>query len=104
MESADEKVMNNALLLFATLSRSHIDSDINKTNFDRVFIDEASIPYENIIVSNFDIDTRVYPKYFSCLTWHYLTTENPLRASYQPVPVYNNNIWEIKEMLRVWIS
>ncbi|NCO80466.1 hypothetical protein GW869_01690, partial [bacterium] len=30
---------------------------------------KLSIPYENIIVSNFDIDTRPYPQYFACLTW-----------------------------------
>jgi len=44
-----------------------------------------NIPYEDIIVSTFDIDTRAYPKYFSCLTYHYLTAEkankNKLSAS-----------------------
>jgi len=57
-------------------------------------IDPLEILYENIIVSCFDIDTRVYPKYFSCLTYHYLTVEKPTRTSYQPVPIYNNNIWQ----------
>ncbi|MCX6759721.1 MAG: glycosyltransferase family 2 protein, partial [Candidatus Nealsonbacteria bacterium] len=52
-----------------------------------------SLPYENVIVSNFDIDTRPYHQYFAVLTWHYLTAENPLKCSYQPIPIYNNNIW-----------
>ncbi|MEK7658818.1 MAG: glycosyltransferase family 2 protein [Patescibacteria group bacterium] len=56
-------------------------------------IDELKISYENILVSSFDIDTKVYPQYFSCLTWYYLTEKNPTKASYQPIPVYNNNIW-----------
>ncbi len=64
-------------------------------------IDKLTIPYENIIVSGFDIDTRPEPQYFSCLTWHYLTAENPLRSSYQPVPVYNNNIWDAPAFSRV---
>ncbi len=64
-------------------------------------IDPLKIPYENIIVSNFDIDTKVYPQFFSCLTWHYLTVKKPLRASYQPMPVYNNNVWEAPAFSRV---
>lgn len=59
------------------------------------------IPSENIIVSTFDIDTRPYPQYFSCLTFHYLTAENPQKASYQPIPIYNNNIWLAPAFSRV---
>ncbi|OGZ66422.1 MAG: hypothetical protein A3C50_02525 [Candidatus Staskawiczbacteria bacterium RIFCSPHIGHO2_02_FULL_43_16] len=65
------------------------------------FIDARNIPYEDILVSSFDIDTKVYPQYFSCLTWYYVTEKNPQRASYQPVPVYNNNIWEASFFTRV---
>jgi len=43
IDEASDKVINNALILFATLSRTHLDQDINKVKFDRVFIDEASI-------------------------------------------------------------
>ena len=64
-------------------------------------IDSLEIEYENILISSFDIDTKVYPQYFSCLTWHYLTEENPTRASYQPIPVYNNNIWSAAAFSRV---
>jgi len=64
-------------------------------------IDELNIAYENILISSFDIDTKIYPKYFSCLTYYYLTTENPTMASYQPIPVYNNNIWTAPAFSRV---
>ncbi len=64
-------------------------------------IDELKIPYENILVSTFDIDTKIYPQYFSCLTWYYLTEDNPQRASYQPIPIYNNNIWTASFFARV---
>jgi len=43
IENAPQTVMTDARIIFATLSRSHIDNDINKANFDRVFIDEASM-------------------------------------------------------------
>lgn len=64
-------------------------------------IDQLKIPYKDIIVSDFDIDTKVYPQYFACLTWHYLTIKNPLKASYQPIPIYNNNVWSVSAFSRL---
>ncbi len=67
----------------------------------REIIDPLKIPYENIIVSSFDVDTQVYDQYFACLTYHYLTCEDPLHSSFQPVPMYNNNIWDAPAISRV---
>lgn len=67
----------------------------------RRILDAQNIPYEKVIVSAFDIDTVVYPQYFSCLTWHFLTSERPERTSFQPIPLYNNNIWEAPMLSRV---
>lgn len=64
-------------------------------------IDKLKIPYENILISTFDIDTKVFPQYFACLTWYYLTEPDSMNASYQPVPVYNNNIWSASAFSRV---
>lgn len=64
-------------------------------------ISPQNIPVENVIVSNFDIDTRPYPQYFSCLAWNYLKAKNPLKSTYQPVPIYNNNIWQAPAFSRV---
>ncbi|MCX6723617.1 MAG: glycosyltransferase family 2 protein, partial [Candidatus Staskawiczbacteria bacterium] len=64
-------------------------------------IDKLKIPYENILISTFDIDTKVFPQYFSCLTWYYLTEKDAMYASYQPIPVYNNNIWSASAFSRV---
>jgi cellulose synthase/poly-beta-1,6-N-acetylglucosamine synthase-like glycosyltransferase len=64
-------------------------------------VDQLKIPYENILISTFDIDTKAFPQYFACLTWYYLTEENSVNASYQPVPVYNNNIWTASFFSRV---
>lgn len=36
-------VINNALMIFSTLTRAHIDRELSKALFDRVFIDEASM-------------------------------------------------------------
>jgi len=64
-------------------------------------IDRLNIPYENIIASSFDIDTAVPPDYFSRLTYAYLTAEDRLHASYQPVPLYFNNIREAPFLSRI---
>ncbi len=64
-------------------------------------IDHLQIPYKNIIVSVFDADTRAYPDYFACLAYHYLTAKNPERSSFQPIPLFNNNIWEAPAFSRV---
>ena len=68
----------------------------------KMAIDPLQIPYENIIVSSFDIDTCVFPKYFSCLTHYYLTTENQIRVSFQPIPLYINNIWQAPFFSRIF--
>ncbi|MDP3954412.1 MAG: glycosyltransferase family 2 protein [bacterium] len=64
-------------------------------------IDPAGMSYERIIVSALDIDTVVFPEYFGRLAYVYLTAEDPLHASYQPVPFYTNNIWEAPGFARV---
>ena len=65
-------------------------------------IDSLKIPYRNIIFSSFDVDTCVFPKYFSCLAYHYLTSEKPTRTSFQPIPLFVNNIWQAPVISRVF--
>jgi hypothetical protein len=67
----------------------------------RLVLDAHNIPYEDVLVSAFDIDTVVGTEYFSCLTWHFLTAEQPHKSSFQPVPLYNNNIWDAPAVSRV---
>lgn len=62
---------------------------------------KLNIPNENIIVSCFDADTVARPNYFSCLTYSFLTTPERLQTSYQPVPVYYNNIWDAPSFARI---
>ncbi|MBU2082412.1 glycosyltransferase family 2 protein [Patescibacteria group bacterium] len=65
-------------------------------------IDELKIPYEKIIVSVFDVDTIVPPDFFGCLSHSYLTSEKPLRSSFQPIPLFINNIWHAPAFARVF--
>ncbi|MDD5633798.1 MAG: glycosyltransferase family 2 protein [Candidatus Omnitrophica bacterium] len=65
------------------------------------FFEKRNIPFENVICSCFDADTVVNPEYFAALTYYFLTCPNRKLASFQPVPVYNNNIWEAPGITRV---
>ncbi|NCN07296.1 glycosyltransferase family 2 protein [Candidatus Falkowbacteria bacterium] len=76
----------------------HMELEIQK------FIDELKVPYENVIVSSFDIETLPHIQYFSYLTYKYLIHPNPTHASYQPLILYNNNIWESSPIIRVVAS
>jgi len=64
-------------------------------------LSSKSISYEDVVVSCFDADTCVDRQYFGCLTYHFLTSPSPHQASYQPIPVYNNNIWYAPSFARL---
>jgi len=65
------------------------------------FLSAKLITYEDVIVSCFDADTCVDKEYFGCLAYHFLTSPKPHQASYQPIPVYNNNIWYAPSFARL---
>lgn len=65
-------------------------------------LDELRLPYDKVIVSSLDADTVVFPQYFSCLSWYYLTCLEPTRTSFQPIPLYLNNIWQSPPISRVF--
>ncbi|MDP2735551.1 MAG: glycosyltransferase family 2 protein [bacterium] len=65
-------------------------------------IDPMGIPLRNVIISSLDADTVVFPQYFSCLSWYYVTTSDPTRTSFQPIPLYLNNIFSSPPISRVF--
>ncbi len=54
-----------------------------------------------VITTIFDIDTIAHVEYFSYLTYLYATHPQPTRTSFQPIALYNNNLWESPAILRV---
>lgn len=65
------------------------------------YIDHEHIPYGNILVSAFDVDTIAHEQYFAKLTHLFLTEPEPLRSSYQPVVLFSNNIWSSSAPVRI---
>src|SRR3989344_4415248 len=64
-------------------------------------IEELGIPLEDIVVSGFDSDTTVSKNYFAHLTFNFITALKPHRTSYQPLPMFHNNIWDTPAIARV---
>lgn len=65
------------------------------------FFEKAGVRLDHIIVSCFDADTVVSPEYFSCLTYNYSIHPKRTRTSFQPIPVYHNNLWDAPPFARV---
>ena len=65
------------------------------------YFQKKGISFDHVIASCFDADTVVSPQYFACLTYHFMACPDRIRASFQPIPVYHNNIWEAPGFARV---
>lgn len=64
-------------------------------------VDERKIPHENVLVSVFDSDTRTPPDYFGVLAHSFLKAPHPLRSSYQPIPLFTNNLRDTQFFARL---
>lgn len=64
------------------------------------FLKKQKIETRQVIVSNFDCDTRPHQEYFACVSYHYIKNKDRFRASYQPLPMFNNNIWDTNMVVR----
>ncbi len=64
-------------------------------------IDSIGIPYGDILVSVFDVDTQVFKNYFGILTETFLTEKDGQFSSYQPVPLFLNNIYQAPALARI---
>jgi len=65
------------------------------------YIELEKILFEDVIVTTADCDTRFHPKYLASLTYKYITDPNRDHRSFQPIPLYSNNIWYAPAISRV---
>ncbi|MBI5221847.1 MAG: glycosyltransferase family 2 protein, partial [Candidatus Magasanikbacteria bacterium] len=65
------------------------------------YADARGWNYRDIIISVFDVDTIVHPQYFAHLNYLYCLHPHPEHSSFQPITLYNNNLWESPSVLRV---
>ena len=65
------------------------------------YADARGWDYIDIIASVFDIDTIVHPEYFAHLAYLYGQHPRPDHSSFQPLTLYNNNLWQSPAILRI---
>lgn len=65
------------------------------------FLASKGIPFDHVLVSCFDADTCVGKEYFGCLTYNFLIRPDRTNCSYQPIPVYHNNLWQAPAFARM---
>ncbi|EKE15855.1 MAG: hypothetical protein ACD_11C00103G0057 [uncultured bacterium] len=68
------------------------------------YLDERKVDYKNVVFSNFDCDSVCHPQYFAALTYEYITDPKRLQRSYQPLPMYHNNLWDTNAFVRVIVT
>ena len=68
------------------------------------YLDEREIDYKKVIFSNFDCDSVAHPEYFAALTYEYVIDPKRLQRSYQPLPMYHNNLWDTNAFVRIIVT
>lgn len=65
------------------------------------WLEKKGIDPVRVVVTTLDSDNRPDKQYLATLTYAYSSCPDPVRASFQPVSVYNNNIWDAPAPMRV---
>ncbi len=65
------------------------------------YLAEQKISSENVIVTTLDADNRCHTRYLAVVTYLYSVCPDPVHASFQPIPMYTNNIWDVPAPMRV---
>jgi cellulose synthase/poly-beta-1,6-N-acetylglucosamine synthase-like glycosyltransferase len=65
------------------------------------YIIDQKISPRNVLVTTLDSDNRPHPEYFSAVSYLYCSCAEPKNISFQPVPMFTNNIWDAPAPMRV---
>lgn len=65
------------------------------------YLEKQNINPLNVVVTTLDADNHPHPKYLPALTYVYASCPDPLHISFQPIPMYTNNIWDAPAPMRV---
>jgi uncharacterized membrane protein (DUF373 family) len=68
------------------------------------YLQEKNIDFKRVIFSNFDCDSVAHKEYFAALTYEYIIDPKRLQRSYQPLPMYHNNLWDTNAFVRVIVT
>ena len=67
----------------------------------KTFVEKRKIDPSRVVVTTLDTDNRPHAWYLAALTYTYCSTEDTRHVSYQPIPMFLNNIWDAPSPMRV---
>ena len=65
------------------------------------YLEDKNIDPLRVVVTTLDADNRPDKEYLPCLSYAYALCPDPVRAAFQPVTMYTNNIWDAPAPMRV---
>lgn len=65
------------------------------------YLDKQGIEPGKVIVTTLDADNRPHKYYLAALSYLYMLAPDPSKVSFQPVPIFTNNIWDVPAPMRV---
>ena len=65
------------------------------------YVEKQGIDPLHVVVTTLDSDNRPSPKYFPALTYLFCVVPDPVKASFQPLPMFTSNIWDAPAPMRV---
>jgi cellulose synthase/poly-beta-1,6-N-acetylglucosamine synthase-like glycosyltransferase len=67
----------------------------------QAYLEREQIDPLRVIVTTLDSDNRPHKQYLNALSYIYAMCPEPQYVSFQPIPVFNNNIWDAPAPMRV---
>ncbi len=64
-------------------------------------VEKLGINPRDVLVTTLDADNRPHKSYFAGLTYVYCNVHDPKYMSFQPIPMFTNNIWDAPAPMRV---
>jgi hypothetical protein len=65
------------------------------------YLEKEKIDPMKVAVTTLDADNRPDKNYFAALSYTYVSCLDPVHISFQPIPMYTNNIWDAPAPMRV---
>jgi Glycosyl transferase family group 2 len=65
------------------------------------YVREQGIDQNAVVITTLDSDNRPHKSYFACLEYLYAACPTRDEVSYQPIPMFVNNIWDAPAPMRV---
>ena len=65
------------------------------------YLDSKKIDPLRVLVTTLDSDNRPHKNYLAALSYTFCLCPEPKLISFQPIPIFTNNIWDVPALMRV---